>query len=440
VGSSAHATSAVRLIGQGLLERSGPSLEQVCRIEVDPADGVTSLDLVFHYDPEVIEPLAVYRTALTDDFTLEAYLDIPGTVELQLEGGAPLSGSGDVAWVAFRVIGETGTAAGLTWGSAVLNVGGIASTTQVVRDVVIGTSDVVVSVPKNLQSQASSTVLVDISATAFGSTTDFEFTLRYNPLVAQVTNVQKTTLSDPLTLIWNGPTPPGGVLQIALFGTTFVSGSGPIVRVTFQLTGGVGSHMPLSLERARVLNVVRFADDGSLSVCPASCEDGAACSVGSCVLGQCVQELLGSSTVCRSSTGACDPAEVCSGTDTECPNDVVFPFTEPPAVYPALTLAAEPRGTLLSWSQVADASAYDVLRGDLAALAAGGLTTATDTCLASGLPAESILAAEDPAADTGFWYLIRPTNCVGPGSYDSGGPSQLAPRDDAIAASPNACG
>jgi len=39
----------------------------------------------------------------------------------------------------------------------------------------------------------------------------------------------------------------------------------------------------------------------------------------------------------------------------------------------------------------------------------------------------------------GLWHLVRPINCAGAGSFDSGAPSQSGSTDAEIAASPNAC-
>jgi hypothetical protein len=47
--------------------------------------------------------------------------------------------------------------------------------------------------------------------------------------------------------------------------------------------------------------------------------------------------------------------------------------------------------------------------------------------------------ADIPAAGTGFWYVLRPVNCQGAGSFDSGSASQLESRDAEIAASGETC-
>jgi hypothetical protein len=38
-----------------------------------------------------------------------------------------------------------------------------------------------------------------------------------------------------------------------------------------------------------------------------------------------------------------------------------------------------------------------------------------------------------------LWYLVRPSNCAGAGSYEDDGNPAAGTRDESIAASPNAC-
>jgi len=82
-----------------------------------------------------------------------------------------------------------------------------------------------------------------------------------------------------------------------------------------------------------------------------------------------------------------------------------------------------------------------VVRGDLIALrsAAGDYTAAIDQCAADDQAATFLDILEAPAPDGALFFLVRPVNCGGPGSYDSGAPSQVAPRDPAIEAAGPAC-
>jgi len=108
-------------------QNPGPSDDVVVAVTVTPADFVTSLDLVFAYDPAVLTPTGVFRTGQTASYTLSANLAMTGFVEIHLWGVTPLSGSAEVAWVTFRISATVETATSMQWVSAVLNGGATAS-------------------------------------------------------------------------------------------------------------------------------------------------------------------------------------------------------------------------------------------------------------------------------------------------------------------------
>jgi len=112
-----------------------------------------------------------------------------------------------------------------------------------------------------------------------------------------------------------------------------------------------------------------------------------------------------------------------------------------PAVSATIAAAKNSGATALTWTTVPRATAYDLVRGDLNALRAssGDFTTATERCLADDLAATNASDTDTPAAEHGYWYVVRGVNCGGTGSYDSGAPSQPASRDAEIAASVHAC-
>ncbi len=92
----------------------------------------------------------------------------------------------------------------------------------------------------------------------------------------------------------------------------------------------------------------------------------------------------------------------------------------------------------LWWSNLGGATAYEVVHGDVNRLSAVGDLSdplTTTGCLADDL-AESWIATQEPEAGEGYWYLVRE---LPGGSFDTGAPSQSAPRDGAIAGSGNAC-
>jgi hypothetical protein len=97
--------------------------------------------------------------------------------------------------------------------------------------------------------------------------------------------------------------------------------------------------------------------------------------------------------------------------------------------------------TSFGWSTVEGATGYDAVKGTLSALraTAGDFGAATTECLGSSIGAGPVSDDDLPASGDALWYLVRPRNCAGAGTYDSDGPAQAAPRDAEIAASPAAC-
>ncbi len=92
----------------------------------------------------------------------------------------------------------------------------------------------------------------------------------------------------------------------------------------------------------------------------------------------------------------------------------------------------------LHWAGTVNAGSYDVVRGRVAALRAGGdFAAATDACQASGLGETTVAVPQSPGAGDALWLLVRAVNGCGAGTYDDG--TQAAPRDAGIAASGNAC-
>ena len=117
------------------------------------------------------------------------------------------------------------------------------------------------------------------------------------------------------------------------------------------------------------------------------------------------------------------------------------PAPAAPSGSPALTVAWSGNDAQLSWTAPAEATGYDVVTGELSTLRSSGgdLSLATTGCLADNRTNTSLIHSETPAAGDGLWFLVRPANCGGPGSYDSGGAMQVGPRDAEIDASGNDC-
>ena len=112
-----------------------------------------------------------------------------------------------------------------------------------------------------------------------------------------------------------------------------------------------------------------------------------------------------------------------------------------PSGSPSLTVDKSGTDVLLSWTTLAGATGYDIVRGDLGTLrsSAGDFSLATQECLDDNRTTMSLLFTGTPAVGEGFWFLVRGVNCGGSGSYDTGEPSQVGGRDSEIVASGNDC-
>jgi uncharacterized membrane protein len=140
---------------------------------------------------------------------------------------------------------------------------------------------------------------------------------------------------------------------------------------------------------------------------------------------------------CNDGNAAVHPGavETCNGVDDDC-NGTVDDVAVP-ASHPALTLANVAGNTQLSWDPVSGATGYDVFAGDLMELRAQGGNYASLTsaaCMSDNLAGTTVSAGSDPGSR---FFLVRPVNCGGAGSYDDTG--LITSRDAGIQASPSAC-
>ncbi|HKY33510.1 MAG TPA: MopE-related protein, partial [Candidatus Polarisedimenticolia bacterium] len=166
---------------------------------------------------------------------------------------------------------------------------------------------------------------------------------------------------------------------------------------------------------------------------------GCVVGVGECqASGSLVCAADGSGTECTATPGT-PSEETCDGLDNDCdgvPDDDV-PLPEQPV---QMTVNHEENVTFVTWQEVPLATAYDVVRGDLGALViSGGDFGLPVTCMINDA---SIPFADDGQVlppNSGFWYMVRPVNCSGAGSYDTGSPSQIGSRDPEMATAVGSC-
>jgi hypothetical protein len=408
------------------LSAAATATDVVVPIRLESADGVTAMDFSFDYDATVARPTGVYRTTYTQSYALSSHLATPGRVSLSLSAGLPLTGSGEVAWIVFRLESASGQGP-LAWFSCSLNGGTLPCTTQD-GTLTIATADAIVRVPDDAGSGPGTTLTVPISATNVNGVESADLWLFYNAAVLNATGVTKTPLTQNMTLNFN-LSPPGEV-RISLFTAGApLTGSGDLATVTFTVTGALGDATPLNLTRGQFNEGTpsTLLDDGLFRVCDAA--DGDNDGLSACA------------GDCNDANAQVRPGlpEICDGLDNDCDG---FTDNAPlPGNSAALSGTRVGAAAHLAWPAFARATGYDVVRGSLSTLRATGLfADATLACLADDAVATTLDDAPLPAVADGFWYTVRGVNCGGAGSYDdSAGTGQAGPRDPGIAASPNSC-
>lgn len=236
----------------------------VVPVNVSPASGVTSIDIALAFDPAVVLPTGVYGTSYANGFSVESLIG-GGQLNVHMARALPLSGSGDVAWIVFRSIGNVGNTSPLTLTGAALNGGAIPATIRNGKIDILATS-VTFSSPDNAFGLPGSQVDVPISASYFSRANGIDISITFDPNVIKVVSVVKTPLSQPLTLVYNAQSP--GVVNIALYGAYPISGAGELVRVRYAVVGAVGVKTPLNIIRGDIdeRRLYSLPDDGLFTV------------------------------------------------------------------------------------------------------------------------------------------------------------------------------
>jgi hypothetical protein len=128
--------------------------------------------------------------------------------------------------------------------------------------------------------------------------------------------------------------------------------------------------------------------------------------------------------------------ETCNGIDDDCDAriDEGIPIPSAPLT---MTLAKVSANTVLSWAAVPGATGYDVVSGDLAELrsAQSFQFLSQAFCVGDDLSGPTYTSSSNPTPGNGTWWIMRPLNCDGDGTYNDGSPRLHASRDTEIGAS-----
>ncbi len=163
-----------------------------------------------------------------------------------------------------------------------------------------------------------------------------------------------------------------------------------------------------------------------------------ACGVGQC--GRLGLVVCSNGALADQCTPGLPITETCNGIDDDC-NGVVDNVAVP-AQLSQLQARRSGDAVVLQWEDRGVTSFFDIVRGDTETLVSSGgnYSAAISDCLYNDLGTNAYNDADaGPLPGAARWYLVRPANCGGRGTYDDGSPGLFAPRDASIAAAPGAC-
>ncbi len=276
----------------GAATRAGADV--VVPLRVNPADGVTNLALSFTYDPAVLTPTGVYETAFTDGFDATFDLSVPGVVgaaQAAGSGSAPLAGTGDAAWVVFRVNAGAQPGSPLAWTTAALHAdaGPIEAIpvdgafTRQARASLLSLPDDAKGAARRPEDPQSAANVVRVPLRIEPSTgiTALSAFVRYNPLVLQALSVHTTSYSGGWTVAYDASVP--GAVSIDLAGPE-IGGTGTLAEIEFRVVGADGAVTPLDLAVASVNGGPSTVDedDGLFTACLDGDDDGVPACGGDC--------------------------------------------------------------------------------------------------------------------------------------------------------------
>ena len=264
-----------------------------------------------------------------------------------------------------------------------------------------GLAPAVIQFPDNAYGPAGGSVSIPIFALPADGVFGADLRFFYDPAVLAPTGVTTTSISAGFSLTPNFST--AGRVILSLFGTTAMSGSGPIANILFTVVGSPGATSTLDLALASLNEgeIPSALDDGLFTVCAAVDTDGDA--IVDCV----------------------DPDDDGDGVadELDCAPLDSSASALPLEVFP-VSFAAGPSQTM-EWTATGPGVRYDVSGRLLADMLSSGVSSAE--CIDDDVAAGSWSDPRpSPGTGDGYYYLVRGQTACGAGSY--GNASSGTPR------------
>ncbi|RLE17840.1 MAG: hypothetical protein DRJ50_13600, partial [Actinobacteria bacterium] len=93
----------------------------VVPIEASTEFGLESASFGLRYSTELLTPVGVYKTPLTQEFELNFDIATPGALTVDIRGRSPLFDAGAIVWILFENLGAVGSRSDLTLYDSLLN-------------------------------------------------------------------------------------------------------------------------------------------------------------------------------------------------------------------------------------------------------------------------------------------------------------------------------
>jgi hypothetical protein len=280
-----------------------------------PADGILGVDMTITYDPAVLtaQDVLVTGIAASQGFAIVRNLNTPGTIVMSMYATQnPLTGSGEIARIRFRVIGGVAATSPLVFNQAAINEGLIPRSTD---DGLFTAAPTILSMPDSAQGGSGAIVEVPMSVSPGNGILGVDLTITYNPAVlsAQDVTVSGIGAAAGFALAKNLTTP--GVIVVSTYATgDLMNGSGEFLRIHFLVTGSPGDTSSLTFASASINEgqIAPTIDHGLFSVTCAGASDGTACSDGNA----CTQTDTCQAGVCTGATPVVCAANACQDPGT----------------------------------------------------------------------------------------------------------------------------